>query len=296
MNHILLIALLAGLGGMLGWGGADFFAKKSIDKIGPIKSLVWAHIYGTLVLLTAYVVHAVVRPATSVVPSGISSWAGLAFFGALQMIVYWMAYRGFEKGRLAVLNPVFASYSGVVALLSILFFGEAARNIILIALAAIFIGSLLLSLDFSQKGTKRIKFASGLPEVALAAALAACWTLGWDKFVNGRDPLSSALFMYAFMSLAAIILAWLMKVKFSGITDVDRNSLFMVGVCEAVAYLSVSWGFSRTDLTAIVAVVSGAFSVPTVVLAYVFLKERLNVMQVISVITIIAGIVVLSST
>ena len=53
MQSALTIAVLAGLGGMLGWGAADFFAKKTIDKIGAIASLVWAHIFGTTILAIA---------------------------------------------------------------------------------------------------------------------------------------------------------------------------------------------------------------------------------------------------
>jgi len=33
MQTELLIAIIAGLGGMFGWGLADFFAKKTIDSI-----------------------------------------------------------------------------------------------------------------------------------------------------------------------------------------------------------------------------------------------------------------------
>jgi len=40
MQQELLIAVLAGLGGMFGWGFADFFAKKTIDEIGSVASLV----------------------------------------------------------------------------------------------------------------------------------------------------------------------------------------------------------------------------------------------------------------
>ena len=51
MDHALLIAILAGLGGMIGWGFADFFAKKTIDRIGDIPSLVWAHVFGTSIFI-----------------------------------------------------------------------------------------------------------------------------------------------------------------------------------------------------------------------------------------------------
>ena len=38
MQSDLVIAVLAGFGGMLGWGFADFFAKKTIDEIGDVAS------------------------------------------------------------------------------------------------------------------------------------------------------------------------------------------------------------------------------------------------------------------
>lgn len=294
MHNSLLIAVLAGLGGMIGWGSADFFAKKAIDEIGPIKSLVWAHFYGTLILLAAFLLRAVFDTGAAGLPTNAITWGGLALFGALQMIVYWLVYQGFEKGRLSILNPVFASYSGIVAVFSILLLGEHANKYSLVALAIIFAGTLVLSLDFSQRRGKRIKLAAGLIEVGCAAVLAAVWTLGWDKFVTQKDPLSSALLMYAFMSLAAMILARIMRVKFVAVNVLQKNPLFLMGLGEAVAYLSISWGFSQTNLTAVVALISGAFSVPTVILAYIFLKERLNMLQFGAIITIIAGIVLLS--
>ena len=45
MQPELVLAGLAGLGGMMGWGLADFFAKKTIDEIGDVVSLVWAHVH-----------------------------------------------------------------------------------------------------------------------------------------------------------------------------------------------------------------------------------------------------------
>jgi hypothetical protein len=37
MPHDLLIAIAAGLSGMLGWGFADFFAKTAIDRVSSRK-------------------------------------------------------------------------------------------------------------------------------------------------------------------------------------------------------------------------------------------------------------------
>src|SRR4051812_19318727 len=100
----LAIAVLAGLGGMIGWGLADFFAKKTIDTIGDVTSLVWAHICGTA-LFAVIVAYQLLAGHPVVLPQAPSEWVGLLFFGVLQGLVYLLVYRGFGKGQVAVLNP-----------------------------------------------------------------------------------------------------------------------------------------------------------------------------------------------
>ncbi len=294
MHQALFIAVTAGLGGMIGWGAADFFAKKTIDEIGAIKSLVWAHAFGTSLFVAAALAGVLLFDYQMELPSGSGAWAGLAFFGALQMVVYWLVYEGFGKGQLAVLNPVFASYSGIVALFSILFLGETAGLSAGIGLIAIFLGIILLNTDISGLRSKKLNIVPGLAEVGTAALLAAVWTIGWDRFVSGQDSLSYALFMYAFMSLAALVLARFMHVRLSGVKHGLWKFLFLIGAGEMLAYLSISWGFANTSLTGIVALISGAFSVPTVILAYYFLKERVTVLQTGAIVVIIAGIILVS--
>lgn len=289
MNSNLTVAILAGLGGMIGWGLADFFAKTAIDRIGSIKSLVWAHSFGTLFFVVAAACQLVLGRSIAL-PASIESWLGLAFFGALQMLVYWLVYMGFEKGQLAVLNPVFASFTGLVALISIIFLGEPASTGLLLALASLFIGIILLNTDLRALRNKTIKISPGLPEVAAATLLAAIWTLGWDRFVGGRDALSYALLMYAFMTLAALLLAKKLKTGLRGVRVGTWKFLILMGLGETVAYLAISWGYASTSSTSIVALISGAFSVPTVILAYLFLNERLSRLQWAAVLIIIASV------
>ena len=117
----MIIAVLAGLGGMLGWGLADFFAKKTIDVIGDVTTLIWAHVIGTAIILAALGFE-VANGEQGNLPSEWRSWIGLIGFGGLQAAVYLFMYRGFGKGQVAVLAPLFASFAGLVALFSVLLF------------------------------------------------------------------------------------------------------------------------------------------------------------------------------
>src|SRR4051794_12802773 len=58
-----VIAVAAGLSAMLGWGFADFFAKVTIDRIGSLAALVWAHLTGAVVITTVVVVRDVAASA-----------------------------------------------------------------------------------------------------------------------------------------------------------------------------------------------------------------------------------------
>lgn len=297
MHAELAIAIFAGLGGMLGWGLADFFAKKTIDQIGYIPSLVWGHLFGTLAFLALVLCRLVLKKPVNF-PSDIATWALIATFGVVQALVYLLVYKGFGKGQLAILNPIFASFSGLTAILSIVVFGERLTRPFIMALAAVFAGILLINLDATAFRTRRIVFASipGLQEILCATLFAALWTLFWDRLIDGQDWLVFAFLMYAFMTLALWLFSKIQKTDLSVIWK--RSDLWsfvvLIGVCETVAYLAISLGYSATTMTTVVALLSGGFSLPTILLARVFLKERVTPIQTIGTLVVIAGIMLLT--
>jgi drug/metabolite transporter (DMT)-like permease len=295
VDRELLIAVLAGLGGMVGWGLADFFAKKTIDQIGDIVTLAWAHIFGTLAFVLVALYQQFMRGQPVAIPSDVETWALLIFFGILQAAVYLLVYNGFGKGQVALLNPIFASFSGLTAVLSIAAFGEAVTTYRVLTLGIIFVGILLVSIDVEWLRAKRFSLAHipGLKEVALATVLAAFWTIFWKQFIGGKDWLSYALFMYAFMTIAVLVVAKVRRIPLAVGKPGLWGFLILIGLCETGAYLAISLGYSETSLTSVVALLSGAFSVPTIILARAFLKERTTLVQTVGTLTIVLGIILL---
>lgn len=296
MEQTLLIAVGTGFGGMLGWGFADFFAKKTIDEIGATVSLVWGHLFGVLAFGFIALYQFAAFQKSILIPRDFRELGFLAFFGILQAFIYFLVYQGFGKGHLAVLSPVFASYSGLAALFSVVVLREAVSGNLLLALGIIFIGILLLSIDAQALRMRRITLvgAPGLKEVASAALLAAFWTVSWDKFIGGKDWVSYALFMYVFIALAALLISKWQKVNLAVTRSGLWKFLALIGACEVAAYLAISLGFSSTPHLSIVAILSSAFSLPAMALAYVFLKERITAVQTAGGIIIVAGIIMLS--
>jgi drug/metabolite transporter (DMT)-like permease len=296
MSYELVIAILAGLGGMLGWGLADFFAKKTIDQIGDTLTLAWGHIFGTIILIFAAIYGWQSGRINLPALNDGSTWLGVAFFGVLQAAVYFFVYKGFGKGQVTLLAPIFASFSGLTAALSIIFFNEAVSGMIILVLAMIFVGVLLVSLSLDSFKTRRLDFSHipGIREVGLATLMAAFWTLFWDRFVGGQDWLLYTMLMYFFMTLAILLYVWVTKLAMLTVPKGMWKYLVLIGAGETVAYLAISIGYSLTTLTSVVALLSGAFSVPTLILAYIFLEERVTRTQIIGCLVIIVGIVSLS--
>ncbi len=296
MQSEFLLAVVSGLATMLGWGAADFFAKKTIDRIGDIVTLFWAHVFGTMLFALIVLVQTSLSSSVLAFPQDPKVFGGLAFFGALQAFVYLLVYQGFGKGKLAILNPVFASYSGIAALLSIIFLGEMVSGYVLVAIAVIFLGVILLSLDLQALRSRNLHLigAPGLKEVGSAALLASIWTLSWDLFVKGEDWLFYSFIMYAFMTLTVFLSAKVRRIDLRFHDASAWKYLALIGGCETVAYAMLSLGFSSTSYTSVIAVLSGAFSLPTIVLAWIFLKERISLIQTVGCFIIIAGIITLS--
>ena len=294
MENSLAVAVLGGLGAILGWGFADFFAKKTVDRIGELASLVWAHLFGTAIFFATALIAFALTGNFITLPKTPHVWLGLVFFGSLQMIVYWLVYKAFSKGQLAVINPIFSSYSGLVALISIIFFAEVLTGSIALGLVIIFSGVLAMNTDLAGLRSRKLNLVPGLKEVVAAALLAAIWTILWDRFVHGQNSLAYAMLMYMFMTIAAIVAAKAQKVKLSPIESDLWKFLALIGLGEAIAYLSLSIGFSKTTYTSVVALISGSFAWPTVILAYIFLKERISRIQVAGVVLIILGIAIIS--
>lgn len=292
MQQQLIVAVLAGLGGMIGWGLADFFAKKTIDKIGDIASLGWGHVCGTIAFF-ALLGYQLFNGKTLHIDASLYEWLGVAFFGALQAAVYFFVYKGFAKGQVGVLSPIFASFSGFVALFSVILFGEVVPPIFLLGLIPLFFGILLVNVDITALKDRKISLVAtpGFKEIAIATVLAVFWTLGWHKFVTDKDWMLYAALMYAFMTLAILLYAVSQRIDIKVPESSMWKFLIGIGVAEAVAYFAISVGYSTTSYTSIIGLLSGAFSVPTIFLARAFLGERMSKTQGFGVVFILLGII-----
>lgn len=291
MNHSLLVAIIAGLGSMLGWGTADFFAKKTIDVIGDIKTLFWAQLIGVIPLAVIFLARPAIPHFNSIDP------LFLVLLGAISALSYLPFYTGLSKGEVSLLSPVFASYSVVLVLLSALFLHESISLDQMAAILIVFCGILLISSDptelrsFLKNPSTHIK---GLPEVLFAMLMYSFWLFFLDKFLQGKNWIFPLLVIRVVAVVTLIVYA---RVKTLELKVTDRSLwkfLAVIGVFDVAAFAFVSYGFSQSTYTSVIAVLSATFSVPTIILAAVFLKERVRTYQAVAILLILTGIILVA--
>jgi drug/metabolite transporter (DMT)-like permease len=291
MENSLVIATIAGLGAMLGWGFADFFAKKTIDKSDDLTTLFWSQYIGVIPVLIIFLF-------TFNIPklSGFQ-FASLVPFGVVSALSYLLLYRGFGKGKISLLSPIFASYAAVVVLLSALFFHESIPLHQGLAIAIVFIGLLLANGDpreirtlLNTPGTK----VAGIGEVGGAMLIYSLWLVLLDRLLIGHSWVFIILVIRTF---SVITLLFYAIAKGHSLVVRDKSLwkfLVAIGLFDVAAYSFVAYGFSHTSNLSVVAVLSAAFSVPTIILAHIFLKERATRLQILATVVIIIGIVLVS--
>lgn len=293
MNNTLLVALIAGLGSMVGWGTADFFAKKTIDKMGDVQTLFWQQLIGIVPLLLLFLVHPYAPHLHHY------DWLWMILLGAVSGLSYLPLYVGFGKGQLSLLSPIFASYSVAVVVLSILFLGESLHFWRAVAIIVTVLGILLISTDIAdlRSSLRRHAFRlAGLPEVVSAMLVYSVWLLFLDKFLDGKQWVFFMLSIRTFSMLTLLIYSKVRKVSLPVKDSSLWKYLVGIGVFDVVAYSFVSYGFSHTQYPSVIAVLSATFSVPTLILAGIFLKERINRQQLAAVLVILVGVVLISVT
>ena len=294
MNQELLIALFAGLGGMFGWGLSDFFAKKTIDRLGDTITLFWSQFLGIFPILLLLLFEQKVPHFNGI------DWLFLIILGAWDGLCYVPAYVAFKKGQASLLGPIFATYDVLVVIISAVFFGEVIPFYRQVVLFIVFLGILLINgnpwelLLFFAGKNKRPDIVKGLPEMLLAVCLYSLWIIALDNFISNKDWLSALLVIRIFSAFTIFLLA---KITHKEILFRKKRNLwkfiFLIGLFDVIAFSSVSYGLSNTSYTSVVAMLSSAFSLPLVLLAHFFLKEKTTKIQVLGGSIIIIGVMLL---
>ncbi len=215
----------------------------------------------------------------------------IAASGFLTVIANIAYYKGLQVGKVSIVMPVESCWAIVTVLLSLTLLNEVLTAIQAIGITLTIAGAVIVS--FKWKDLLKLKnHSKGVKYAAVAAA-----AFGTDFVVIDLAVSEIGWFLPIFF--IGMITAFFLLV-YSGVSKKDisfpRNVLpfiILVGILDTVAYLSYSTGII-SEFSAIVTPIAAASPAVSIILAKIFFKERLQINQDIGIVSVLAGLVLLS--
>jgi drug/metabolite transporter (DMT)-like permease len=307
--------VLLGLTAALCWGVADYCLRGAIHTVGTFRSLYFMQIIGLLALFIGVVPW--LRPSfAGASPSAILAAVGLSL---VILVAAALLYRAFAIGKLAVVSPIAASFGAIATALALLT-GERPSPTKLFGLALLLVGVTLsgmapLHRETNLDGTagRRRLLGPGVRE-ALAATLLFGVTYFALRFVVAQvGSVQTAIIskVTEFVALSLLVLVGWASRRFvhmpafaqgtmapAGQALAPRDGAFWLwlipgAILDIIANIAYNFGVAGA-LTSVVATLSSLFTAVTVVLAWIFLRERLTRIQWTGVAIILVGIVLVN--
>lgn len=285
--NITLISILAGTGGMFGWGLYDFLGGVFAKQIGAFRSLFWSQLSGAIALLML----------SLALKTGIDfpllMFILLPIASTLYSAGYLFFFKGFEKGNVSIIAATMNLWAVFTMLFAFLFKGQRLSPMQILGVVMILFGATLAALNWNEIRSHKFQLSLGVKETIFGALLFGLfWNvseivseeIGWlpaTLFVK----LGIILFLLAFSLFAG------QKIGLAQISVKTKNILVLMGIIETSAVAFVNYGLAVGDAILITPIAS-ALSIVTITLAVVFLKDRVTKIQGLGMLTAVAGIVI----
>ena len=278
-----MASLLAILSSIL-WGTSDFEGGRLSKKHAPLAVLGFSQVlglvFGIFLMLVSGAGDAQALGSEGYLIPGI--FAGLSgYFGLFCL------YAGLSTGRMGVVSPI-SSMGAVVPLTYALVNGDKLSTIVSIGVVLALVGV------FCASGPE---LSQGLPIKPLLLALGAAIGFGIALTLISIGSQSSALMTMVSMRGATFFVTVGLAIKFhtmGGFSKKEYPSLIFIGVADFLA--NVLLGVACTKgLVSIAMVLGSLFPIATALLAFKFLRERLQKVQYVGIALAVAGVALISA-
>jgi len=292
------LGVILGLTGAVCWGLADFAARFASRRVGAYRTLFFMQFFGFMAL-SVYLKFA---GGFSHVAPGWQPWALTAVAGLLNVTASLSLYYSFEIGVMSIVGPVSSSYPALTVALSIAS-GERINALRGIGIAVTLTGVILAAMSFASKPMNPLDAANPSTASRLSrgvgwAILAAVgfgfmfWFLGFHVIPLVGDAVSVwVMRLTALVSLAIFALPTRQSLRLPH----GRIwwQLAAVGVMDTAAYVANNAGLHIGPVS-VVSVLASLYGAVTVLLSWIFLRERLERSQWLGIVLIFAGIICVS--
>jgi drug/metabolite transporter (DMT)-like permease len=289
------MGILLGLLTALTWGSADFIARFVTRRIGTLAAMFYMQGTG-FVLLTIFL------PWLGgwghlTDGSGWQPWGWGVLAGVINGFSTLSLYRAFEIGKMSVVAPLSASYPALTLLLSFLG-GERLTTMRIAGIIFVLLGALAVaggekapqaeSTETAPRGGAGINWAI-LSALGFGLLF---WLLG-TRIVPRVGATQTVWMIRLTSSALAGLLILATKKSMRLPRDNTKSLVWGMGFLDTGAFVISNRGM-QIEHIAIVSVLGSLYGAVTVALAAVFLRERISRWQLAGIVTIFAGIFLIS--
>lgn len=296
------MGILLGLTAAVCWGAADFLARYATRIVGTYRTLFFMQFLGFIGLTLYLLLSNTWQHLFSHV--GWDTWLWTLVAILLNIVSSLALYRAFEVGVLTIVSPIAASYAALTVLLAVLA-GEVISQIHGFGIVASLIGVVLAATPITWRlGARTITRTLTAPRSTRSSG-----GIGLAIFASIGYGIAFWLFGFRVTPvLGGIAPVWLLRLitpcvlaLFAPITRqsirIPRGSVWWylagVGILDTAAFVAATLGYTFAQVS-IVSVLDSLFSAVTVLLAWIFLRERLQWNQWLGVSVIFVGVVLVN--
>jgi drug/metabolite transporter (DMT)-like permease len=315
----LSLAIILGLTGALCWGGADFAARFASRRVGAYRTLFFMQFFG-FIALSVYLKSR--GGFFEGIAPGWHPWALAALAGVINMIASLSLYHSFQIGVMSIVAPVSSAYPALTVALAIAS-GERITALRGAGLAVTLVGVILAATTFTSAAASTLNETaakesatketgakdSAAKETAAKETAHLSKGVGWAILAAlGLGVLFWFLGFYVVPAVGPTISVWVIRLTSFSVLALaaipTRQSLKLpigsvwwllaaVGFLDTAAFVANNAGL-HTGQVSVVSVLASLYGAVTVILAWIFLREKLERSQWLGIILIFAGIVLVS--
>jgi transporter family protein len=265
----------------------DFLGGVFAKQIGPYKSFFWSQLAGLVsILLLGFLT----APSMDV-PSGVMLLFPVA--ALLYSAGYLFFFKGFEIGNLSIVAATMNLWAVFTMLFAFTFMGQRLSALQTVGVLMILTGVTLASLNWNEIQQRKFQFSAGVKEaIAGAFFFGIYWNVSEIIVEEVGWLVSTALIklgIVVFMLLFSILSK--REMGLAKTASKTKYAIILMGMVEAGAVAVVNYGLTIGDAILITPIAS-ALSIVTIVLAIIFLKDKITKPQGLGIATAIVGIVV----
>ena len=275
---------LAGLGAALSWGTMDVATALASRRLGSLKVTAGIQVVGAVLLVVLAVAQGTSLPSDPLVLAA----AGL--LGIVGAGAYLSYFTGLRIGPISLVAGVVAAYGGLTVVLAVLVRGESLTSVQALGAAVATLGVVLTAVAFDG-GIRATRLAGpGVIFAVLALLLFAVMTVGLAEAIERSGWLEilvvSRIVNSAVSIGAVVVLSSLAHPRLRAIVQVDTIAaaptswaiVLIAGILDVTGLIVFAIGLEQSE-TWLVGLVSSFGPAFTILIAVLFLGERLQRVQ-----------------